>query len=312
MDLRSAKTIILEVTTAEQLISIFDGHPMFRAPGGIEARATGTNRFIFRGQSDSCWPLLPSSLRWTENELEYVRTLDSNNTVLYLKEHLLEELFAVKDFLLLASSLGFQVPITPEHLFEYIIPIETKTLTGKVPELPPLSADVLDGMALAQHHGVKTRLMDWTESAYTAAFFAAYSSSLVNEFRPSNLPDWMVVHCLNQARLGSYPRVRSFIPQRHGKDFMRAQRGMFVIFKDVSDRFVETRTWPSLQELFEADDPIPYVNEWPLLVSFHLPVTEADAMLRILYNRGISRATLMPNLDNIATDRLYVQKLFGD
>jgi hypothetical protein len=51
-DLKSVKTIVYEVNTAEGLIAFFDRHAMFRAPGGIEARATGTNQFIFRGQGD--------------------------------------------------------------------------------------------------------------------------------------------------------------------------------------------------------------------------------------------------------------------
>lgn len=312
-DLRTLRAVSYDIDTAEQLISIFDRHQMFRAPGGIEARTTGTNRFIFRGQGDSRWPLLPSSLRWSDTELSHASSLPPEKATLYAKDHLMAELIGLKDFLLQAASLGFPVPAGPEQLFEYMLPIELAAWSGKVPELSPLPVQILDAMALAQHHGVRTRLLDWTESPYTAAFFAAYAWSSVGPRFGNSPPDAMVVHCLNQARLGSYPRVKAYIPERHNKAFIRAQRGVFVMFKAVIDTFIETRRWHSLEDLISADDGrVTYVNEWPAIVSFRLPTTQADATLRLLYNRNLSRATLMPNLDNIAADRAYVQRLFGD
>ena len=42
--------------------------------------------------------------------------------------------------------------------------------------------DDLEWLALMQHHGVPTRLVDWTRSAHIAAFFAAQSSNSANPF----------------------------------------------------------------------------------------------------------------------------------
>lgn len=127
--------------------------------------------WAFRGQADSDWLLVSSAFRpdaLYANQ-DYFRTYD-------IQSKMIEEYSLIYDFLTFGDRFGLPVPgdgyayRTPEgfknHLSDFIV---GDSMVGK--SFPP--AEMLETWAIAQHHGIPTRLIDFTHNIKIAAFFAA-------------------------------------------------------------------------------------------------------------------------------------------
>jgi hypothetical protein len=164
----------------------------------------------------------------------------------------------------------------------------------------PSSDDDFEWMAMMQHHGAPTRLLDFTWSPYVAAFFALYRATedaAVWAFNPALISKQAGVDLTDKAEFRRVflrqetPIVSVGEPQRMNRRLI-AQSGTFAI-PGVLDR--------SMDEILST-----YPDPRNTLVKFILPIERIrDRGMRELYRMNITHASLFPDLDGLARSLAY-------
>lgn len=137
-------------------------------------------------------------------------------------------------------------------------------------------------IALGQHHGMPTRLLDWTTSPYVAAYFA-YASSLDGRGDDSHVVVW-VLHL--ESVLWKDEGVEIIAAPSHYNARARNQFGCFTLSRGPHE---------CLEDLVTAGP-----GDDVALTRVLLPGSEARQALSDLDLMGIDALRLFPDLDGVA------------
>ena len=161
--------------------------------------------------------------------------------------------------------------------------------TGRYTRQPGLwpNPDFFEVMALAQHHGVPTRLLDWTRNPYAAAYFAA--SSAVTRAGESNKAHRLAVWVLNIEMINLYRRVNVVRIPGSVSAHLAAQDGLFTAHPHNGLRGKPFET-VGLEEEFSTHPGTP-------LMKLTAPVEESVRLLELCDKIGINAATMYPGAD---------------
>ena len=187
----------------------------------------------FRGQGNADWDLLPSAFR--EGTLLSYANSTYSAPIPSLGEQHWCEFKLIQHFLYLADRVGLSVPGDAQHF--RLPPTTDKRWTSH--EWP--QEDVLETLAIAQHHGVPTRLLDITHNALIAAFFAADDARDPNKVKGAErFGVWAVdLSMVRQAaalrvKKGRKPRLIHVTAPRAGNSFLHNQDGLFLLDREAS------------------------------------------------------------------------------
>ena len=239
------------------------------------------NRPIFRGQADADWKLTPSILRGQDHPV-YSAMLFRRSPK-QSDHRIFVEVASLQTFAQYCDSAGLRIPSdSSDFRSRFLDPTKVMDTFIFQRKLWP-SPEYYEIMALAQHHGLKTRLLDWSHRSYVAAYFAA-SEAVFNK-TAKRLAVWALDTQTSLPRLENLEFIR--VPGGNNAN-VAAQAGLFTL---LMQKYARGSAFE------EPDNHCDYIaaSGNKSLAKITLPVSEAPKIIDLCERHGITAATLFPD-----------------
>ncbi|WHI48957.1 FRG domain-containing protein [Microbulbifer sp. VAAF005] len=241
------------------------------------------HKLLYRGQANAKWGLVPTALRKDSGVLaSAMRGKHFADDQVFFEFRLLETFAAYCD------QIGIKIPNDSIEFRERHLNIKGEEIHRyyRRPDLWP-NNKLIEIMGLAQHHGVPTRLLDWTRHPYVAIYFAA-SSAL------SNMNNWgeddkLALWVLNKEEESLYPKVKIVTIPGSTTPHLSAQSGLFTVHPHNGSRGKKFN-------IVGLEHEFSNVANTPLM-KLTVPVKESIRLRHLCAKIGLTGATIYPSAD---------------
>jgi len=249
--------------------------------GALHKKSNSERELIYRGHSDSKWDLLPSLFRIETKE----QLFDLIGTRWRSEQLTWFEFTNLRNFIYCCDDAGSIIPTDSVRFRRTNLMDESFSKYRPHPENWP-DEELIDSMALAQLHGLPTRLLDWTTNPYVAAYFAAS-------------------HALNYSKWYSGRKIAIFILEkgahlnqscgpvrilRVGGSVSKnvvAQQGLFTVHPTLEKQ-------GEIVEIMSLENYLPSQHS---IIQLTLPVEESLELYQLCVQFGFNAARLFPTAD---------------
>lgn len=265
--------------------------------------------WVYRGHADSDWLLVPSQNRRSSLARYFgttYRASDKEENPIrrrYCQPDPADVGTLMAEFVYALEKAGHVVP-NASRLTEDI----AENVSRGRPDV-----NTQEVVALAQHHGLPTYLLDWTRHSNVAAYFAASETVHLPGELAGDIEVWALKHWVGHGAAiahikGDEVRLWRSTPPLWGNPNMHAQGGLFTWVEHNA-----TKGGP----VYPHDKVVLTMSKttmWarlPVMRRLKLPQSEVGALLHLLSHERVTGASLFPGVDGVVQevrDRMH----FGD
>ena len=266
-------------TTASEFWALLSPEkPLFRPPCEL----------LYRGQADASWGLEPSIVRHPEKLLG----VTGQDGMVASEMQVFKEWVYLKSFVDHCDSIGLKIPNDSPDFRDLYLNQNAPAGPGRAfiqTELWP-DPKLYELLALAQHHGLPTRLLDWSLRSYVAAYFAISGALQIHQVRMDESKR-LAVWVLDVTRKTLIPKLEVIRVPGSNSANVAAQAGVFTLLRQEGGRGAPFIGEIALDKYLAG---VTYLSPRPIM-KITLPVSEAKAALALCGLYGVTGATLFPD-----------------